>query len=131
MGSRQSGSFRSFAGYAKRTTSGLNRVHESVARRVAADIVVGTAVGVLSSAVPVVGAAVAGYQAAEMIYTAYSAGDRAYARTGDRDVAITAAGQEYGEIGGECSDRSGNWRGSNFRLVRHQAGDRAGHIQEG
>ncbi len=93
MGSRQSGSFRSFAGYAKRTTSGLNRVHESVARRVAADIVVGTAVGVLSSAVPVVGAAVAGYQAAEMIYTAYSAGDRAYARTGDRDVAITAAGR--------------------------------------
>jgi hypothetical protein len=91
VGSRQSGSFRSFAGHAKRTTSGLNRVNESVARGVAADVVVGTAVGVLSTAIPVVGAAVAGYQTAGMIYTAYSAGDKAYARTGDRDAAITAA----------------------------------------
>lgn len=103
MGSRRPGSFRSFAGRGKRTIAGVNRVNDSIARRVATDVVVGTAVGVLSTTVPVVGAAVAGYQAAEMVYGAYKAGNRTYARTGDRDTALEAAGRSIAKSVGKVA----------------------------
>jgi hypothetical protein len=94
MGSRTGGSFSEWAG----TTGGglsasgwtLGTVAREISSNAPAQIVVGTAIGVLSASVPVIGTAAVAYQAGKMVYKAAQAGDSSYRRTGDPDWALRA-----------------------------------------
>lgn len=59
---------------------------------VPASVAVGTAVGVLSATVPVIGAAAAAYTAGKMVVDAVGTGSKVYHRTGDTGKALGAVG---------------------------------------
>ena len=103
MGSRSSGSFSSWGGGGR----GVGKVAQAVSGSVPASVVVGTAIGVLSATVPVVGTAVAAYTAGKMVVDAVSEGSKVYHRTGDTGRALGAAGvslagSAMGAIGGQA-----------------------------
>jgi hypothetical protein len=98
LGSRSGGSFSSWSGN-RDTEERLSRVAEEVAGNTPAQVVVGTAIGVLATTVPVVGTAVAAYHAGKMVYDAIKAGESTYEKTGDSGKALGAVGRSFAVAG--------------------------------